>query len=66
MLFIDCSEWCKRHNKNMDDLLRAGWKVGVAWQDGRPFRQGDYIRLNLALPRSRVEEAFRRIRKYVY
>ena len=66
MLFIDCSEWCGSHGKTIEELLKAGWDVGVAWQDGRPFREGDYIRLNLALPKSRVEEAFSRISKYVY
>lgn len=66
MLFINCEKWCRSHSKNMDELLKAGWKVGVAWQDGRPFKDGYYIRLNLALPKSRVEEAFARISKYVY
>ncbi|MBE6041478.1 MAG: aminotransferase class I/II-fold pyridoxal phosphate-dependent enzyme [Clostridiales bacterium] len=66
MLFIDCSEWCRRTGKTFEDLLRSGWRVGVAWQDGRPFRKGDYIRMNLALPLSRIEEAFDRIAEYVY
>ena len=43
-----------------------GTDVGVAWQDGRPFKAGHYIRLNLALPLSRVQEAFDRLKKYVY
>ena len=65
MLFLDCSGWCKAKGRTIEDLLRSGWRVGVAWQDGRPFRQGDYIRLNLALPHSRVEEAFSRLKNYV-
>lgn len=66
MLFLDCEEWCKKHGKTMDELLKAGWDVGVAWQDGRPFH-GEYaIRMNLALPLSRVQEAFRRLDEYVF
>jgi cystathionine beta-lyase len=65
MLFIDCSEYCSRSGKTMDELLKAGWDTGVAWQDGRPFKEGCYIRMNLALPESRVREAFDRLGKYV-
>lgn len=65
MLFLDCEAWCSSRNQTLDDLLKAGWKVGVAWQDGRPFH-GEYaIRVNLALPLSRVKEAFERLEKYV-
>ena len=66
MLLLDCEEWCKKHGKTVDELLKAGWDVGVAWQDGRPFH-GEYcIRMNLALPLSRVQEAFRRLDEYVF
>ena len=65
MLFLDCEAWCTTHGKTMDELLRAGWDVGVIWQDGRPFGGSHTIRLNLALPRSRVEEAFSRLQQYV-
>ena len=66
MLFLDCEEWCKKHGKTVDELLKAGWDVGVAWQDGRPFH-GEYgIRMNLALPLSSVQEAFRRLDEYVF
>ncbi len=66
MLFIDCKEWLQKHNKTMDELLRAGWDVGVVWQDGRAFHGQTHIRLNLALPLSRVQEAFQRLDKYVF
>ena len=66
MLFIDCSEYCVSSGMQMDELLKAGWDVGVAWQDGRPFSEGYNIRLNLALPASRVREAFDRMKKYVF
>ena len=66
MLFIDCEEWCKEHGKTMDDVQKAGLEVGVLWQDGRAFH-GEYcIRMNLALPFLRVQEAFERLDKYVF
>lgn len=66
MLFLDCAGWCEAHGKTIDELQRAGWDVGVAWQDGRPFEPGDTIRMNLALPTARVEEAFGRLDRYVF
>ncbi len=66
MLFLDCEKWCKAHGKTMDELLQAGWDVGVVWQDGRAFHGMHHIRMNLALPLSRVQEAFRRLDKYVF
>lgn len=66
MLFLDCEEWCKKNQKTMDELLEAGVKVGVIWQDGRPFH-GEYsIRVNLALPKVLVEEALTRLDQYVF
>ena len=65
MLFIDTEEWCREHGKTLDELLRAGWDVGVIWQDGRPFHGEFAIRMNFALPRSRIEEAMTRLQKYV-
>ncbi len=66
MLFIDCAEWLEKNGKTMDELLKAGWDVGVVWQDGRAFHGMTHIRLNLALPLSRVNEAFDRLDQYVF
>ena len=66
MMFLDCSEWLREHGKTLDELLSMGWDVGVAWQDGRQHGGDRHIRLNLALPLSRVEEAFDRMKKYVF
>ncbi len=66
MLFLDCGAWLKAHNKTMDQLLKAGWDVGVVWQDGRAFFGQTHIRMNLALPLSRVKEAFSRLDAYVF
>lgn len=66
MLFVDCTKWCEEHGKNIDEVLKAGWDVGVAWQDGRMFHGSCAIRINLALPLSRVKEAFKRMDRYVF
>ena len=66
MLFLDLSEWCETNGQTLDEVMKAGWDVGVAWQDGRPFHGPCAIRMNLALPMSRVQEAFDRLDKYVF
>lgn len=66
MLFIDCTEWCKKHNKTINELYNSGIEYGVIWQDGRAFNGSCHIRMNLALPLSLVKEAFERLNKYVF
>lgn len=66
MLFLDCTKWCEKHGKTIDELQRAGVEVGVIWQDGRPFHGPCHIRMNLALPFSRLQEAFERLDRYVF
>ena len=66
MLFLDCSEWCEAHGTDIETLEKEVWSVGVAVQDGRMFHGPCHLRMNLALPKSRVEEAFRRLSTYVF
>ena len=66
MLFLDCGEWLREHKMTLQELLDRGMEYGVIWQDGRPFHGETSIRMNLALPRSRVEEAFERLNRYVF
>lgn len=66
MLFVDCTEWCEKHGKTIDEVEKAAWAVGVAVQDGRMFHGPCHIRMNLALPLERVKEAFRRLDEYVF
>lgn len=66
MMFLDCSRWCEENGKTIEELERAGWAVGVAWQDGQMFHGPYHIRLNLALPLSQVKEAFQRLNEYVF
>ena len=66
MLYLDVSEWCKRCGFSIDELLRAGVSVGVIWQDGRAFGMDNTIRMNLASPKSEIEEAFSRLKMFVF
>jgi cystathionine beta-lyase len=66
MLFLDCTKWCELHGKTIDEVQQAGWDVGIAWQDGRKFHGACAIRINLALPFSKVQEAFERMNRYVF
>ena len=66
MLFVDCGQWCEEHGKDIDWVLHEGWRVGVDWQDGRNFHGPSHVRMNLALPLSRVQEAFGRLKEYVF
>lgn len=66
MLFIDCTEWLELNNKTMDELMNLGYEYGIIWQDGRNFHGANSLRLNFALPFSKVEEAIDRLDKYVF
>lgn len=33
----DFENWCKSHDRTLDELLRSGVEVGVLWRDGRQF-----------------------------
>ena len=66
MLFLDCTGWCERTGKTMDDILKAAWDVGVAIQDGRAFHGEHHLRVNVALPTERVREAFERLDQFIF
>ena len=66
MLFLDLEDYLKKSGRTLDEVLKAGWDVGVAWQDGRPFHGSSGIRMNLALPEAWVKEAFERLKNYVF
>lgn len=66
LFLLDCTQWCKEHGMSINELLHAGWDVGVGWQDGTAFHGECHIRLNLALPLSRVKEAMERLNRYVF
>ena len=66
MLFLDFSEWCEKNGRDVEWVLREGWRVGVYWQDGRAFNGPCHLRMNLALPLARVQEAFGRLAEHVF
>ena len=66
MLFVDCTDWCAAHDKSIQDVEKACWAVGAAVQDGVMFHGPCHLRINLASPRARIEEAFRRMDQYVF
>lgn len=66
MLFLDCEEYCRTHGRTLDEVKKAGYEVGVVWQDGRPFHGPHHMRMNLALPTARVEEGMQRLKDYVF
>ena len=66
MLLLDCTAWLDKHGMTQKALLQKGWDVGVGWQDGGLFEAPTSIRLNLASPTHRIEEAFRRMDRYVF
>lgn len=66
MLLLDCSDWCREHGRTIDEVQRAGVEAGVIWQDGRAFHSPCGIRMNLALPKTLLEEAMERLKRYVF
>jgi cystathionine beta-lyase len=66
MLFLDLTKYCQAHGKTLEEMLKLGWSYGVGWQDGRAFRGPCHIRMNVALPLARVQEAMDRLEKYVF
>ena len=66
MMWLDLAEYLETSGKSLDEVLHAGWDVGVGWQSGVQFEGPSHIRLNLASPLSRIQEAFRRMKEYVF
>ena len=66
MLYLDCADWCREHGIDIHELQARGVRCGVVWQNGEAFMRKDTIRMNLTLPKSRLEEALRRLKEYVF
>ena len=66
LLYLDCTGWCEAHSISLEQLLVQGSDVGVGWQDGRKFGGKCHIRMNVALPRTLLEEAFSRLKQFVF
>lgn len=50
----------------IDEVKKKVWEVGGAVQNGRIFYIDYAIRTNLAVPLSRVREAFQRLKNHVF
>lgn len=66
MLFLNLEKYLEKTGKTQEEVLKAGWDVGVGWQNGKMFQGPTHVRMNLALPFTRVKEAFDRLEKYVF
>ncbi len=66
MMFLHCEEYCKKNGKTIDEVIKSGWDVGVAWQQGAPFHDPWAIRMNFAVPYEYVVKAMDRLKKYVF
>lgn len=66
MLFADCDRWLADHGKTLMELETMCHRVGVALQGGAMFNGPTSLRINLALPKVRVEEAMERLHRYVF
>ena len=66
MLFLDCGDWCRAHGITIRELQERGVRCGVIWQDGESFFLPDSIRMNLSLPKAKLEDALARLKKYVF
>ena len=66
MLYLDCGDWCRAHGVSIAELQARGVRCGVVWQNGEDFFWPDTIRVNLALPRARLEEALTRLENYAF
>lgn len=62
MLFPDFTKWCKKYNRTQKEVYAAGVYEGVIWQDGEAFFGKNCIRMNLALPHSKLVEAMDRLK----
>ena len=66
MLFLDCHERCAANGVSIGELQRRAVRAGVIWQNGEDFVWPETIRMNLALPLSRLEEAMERLKAYAF
>jgi cystathionine beta-lyase len=66
MLFLDCHDFCAEKGIRIDELQLRGVHAGVIWHNGEDFVMPETIRMNLALPFSRLKEALNRLKDYAF
>ena len=62
MIFPDFTKWMEKHGRSIDEVYAAGVREGVIWQPGAAFNGPNCIRMNLALPHSKLVEAMDRLK----
>ena len=62
MIFPDFTKWLEKHGRTIDEVYAAGIHEGVIWQPGVAFNAPNCIRMNLALPHSKLVEAMDRLK----
>jgi cystathionine beta-lyase len=62
MIFPDFTKWLEDHDRTIEEVYAAGVQEGVIWQPGSAFNGPNCIRMNLALPHSRLIEALDRLK----
>ena len=66
VLLADCKKWCANKGISYEELVRAGWDVGVTWHDGRLFDCPGCVRMAVSVPYAQIVEAFDRLDTYVF
>lgn len=66
VLLADCRAWCEQKGVSYDQLVRAGWDVGVTWHDGRLFDCPGCVRIAVSVPHTQLVEAFKRLDEHVF
>ena len=62
MIFPDFTKWCEKHGRDVNEVYAAVVAEGVIWQPGAVFKAPNCMRMNLALPHSKLVEAMDRIK----
>ena len=62
MIFPDFTKWCEKNGRDINEVYAAGVYEGVIWQHGVAFNAPNCIRMNLALPHSKLVEAMNRLK----
>ena len=62
MIFPDFTKWCEANGRDINEVYAAVVAEGVIWQHGVAFNAPNCIRMNLALPHSKLVEAMDRIK----
>lgn len=66
MVFLDCKEYCEARGETVEDLKNRGIAKGIIWQDGTVFLAPTCLRLNVALPTTKLKRALNTLKEEVF